>query len=54
MNAFTALFLAALAIATGTRLWLAARHVRHIQAHRDRVPDPFASQIDLAAHQIGQ
>ncbi len=51
MNAFTALFLAALAIATGTRLWLAARHVRHIQAHRDRVPDPFASQIDLAAHQ---
>ncbi len=51
MNALTALFLAALALATGTRLWLAFRHVRHIQFHRNRVPEPFAGQIDLAAHQ---
>lgn len=51
MNALTALFLAALALATGTRLWLAFRHVRHIQSHRIRVPEPFAGQIDLAAHQ---
>lgn len=51
MNALTALFLAALALATGTRLWLAFRHVRHIQSHRNRVPEPFAGQIDLAAHQ---
>ncbi|MBX9965277.1 MAG: M48 family metallopeptidase [Burkholderiales bacterium] len=51
MNAFTFIFLAALAAATVTRLWLAWRHVHHIQAHRDRVPDSFATQIDLPAHQ---
>ncbi|MCW5625341.1 MAG: M48 family metallopeptidase [Burkholderiales bacterium] len=51
MNTFTLLFLAALVLSTGTRLWLAWRHVRHIQGHRNRVPEPFASQIDLAAHQ---
>lgn len=51
MNTFTLLFLAALAIATATRLWLAWRHVHHIQGHRDRVPAPFSPQIDLAAHQ---
>jgi STE24 endopeptidase len=51
MNAFTLLFLAALAAATGTRLWLAWRHVRHIQGHRDRVPESFAAEIDLPAHQ---
>lgn len=51
MNAFTLVFVAALAIATGTRLWLASRHVRHIKAHRNRVPEPFAAQIDLASHQ---
>jgi STE24 endopeptidase len=51
MTAFTALFLAALLLGTGTRLWLARRHVRHIAGHRDRVPAPFAAQIDLPAHQ---
>jgi STE24 endopeptidase len=51
MNTFTLVFVLALAVATGTRLWLARRHVRHIRAHRDRVPEPFAYQIDLASHQ---
>ncbi len=51
MNAFTLIFLVALAIATGTRVWLASRHVRHIGSHRDAVPEPFAAQIDLPAHQ---
>lgn len=51
MNAFSTLFLAVLAVATGLRLWLSWRHVRHMQSHRDRVPEPFASRIDLAAHQ---
>jgi STE24 endopeptidase len=51
MNAFTVLFLVVLAIATATRLWLAWRHVRHIQGHRDRVPESFSAQIDLPAHQ---
>ena len=51
MSAFTFVFLATLCIATLTRLWLGERHVRHVQAHRDRVPTGFADQITLAAHQ---
>jgi STE24 endopeptidase len=51
MNTFSVLFLLALAIATGTRLWLARRHVQHIQSHRAAVPAEFASEIALDAHQ---
>ena len=51
MHAFAALFLAALALSVGVRLWLAQRHVRHILAHRAAVPGAFASSISLEAHQ---
>jgi STE24 endopeptidase len=51
MNAFTWLFLAALVASTATRLWLAARQVRHVRGHRDAVPGLFAEAIPLAAHQ---
>ena len=51
MNTFTVVFLAALALATATRLWLGNRHIRHVRAHRTRVPDGFADQITLAAHE---
>ena len=51
MNVFAILFLAALVIATGMRLWLASRHVRHIQANRGAVPAAFANDIGLEAHQ---
>lgn len=51
MNAFSVLFLAALIVATGTRLWLAQRHVRHIQANRNTVPPAFTREIGLEAHQ---
>lgn len=50
-NAFTLLFLAALAAATATRLWLALRQSRHVRAHRDAVPDTFEGAIPLASHQ---
>ncbi|HEX9686999.1 MAG TPA: M48 family metallopeptidase [Burkholderiales bacterium] len=50
-SAFGIVFLAALALATATRLWLASRHVSHVRAHRARVPDAFASEISLDAHQ---
>lgn len=50
MNTFTAVFLAALALSTAIRLWLGRRHIRHVEAHRTRVPDGFADQITLAAH----
>jgi STE24 endopeptidase len=51
MNAFTLAFLAALLLVTATRIWLALRHIRHVSAHRDRVPPEFAESVPLAAHQ---
>lgn len=51
MNTFSILFLAALLTATGLRLWLASRHVRHIQANRSAVPAAFSDDIGLDAHQ---
>jgi len=51
VNTFTVIFLAAVIVATVTRLWLGERHVRHVQTHRNRVPAGFAAQITLAAHQ---
>jgi STE24 endopeptidase len=51
MSAFSWLFLAALAAATLTRLWLARRQVAHVRAHRGAVPPSFAAAIPLAAHQ---
>ncbi len=50
-NALTWGFAAALALATGTRLWLALRQIRHVRAHRDAVPAGFADAIPLASHQ---
>jgi STE24 endopeptidase len=51
MNVFATLFLAAIVTATGLRLWLASRHVRHIQANRGAVPAAFSNDIELVAHQ---
>lgn len=51
MQTFTAVFLIALLLTFCTRMWLAARHIHHVLAHRDSVPDDFSSQIDLDAHQ---
>jgi STE24 endopeptidase len=51
MNTFTLLFLAALAVSLGVRLWLGQRHVRHILANRAAVPAEFAGEIALPAHQ---
>ena len=50
-NAFTWLFLVAVAAATATRLWLTQRQIRHVRAHRDAVPGMFAEAIPLASHQ---
>jgi STE24 endopeptidase len=51
MQAFTIAFLAALATATATRLWLAVRHVRYVGARRNAVPAEFAASVTPAAHQ---
>jgi STE24 endopeptidase len=50
-NTFSWVFLAALAAATATRLWLAQRQARHVAAHRHAVPPTFADAIPLEAHQ---
>ncbi|MDA0982582.1 MAG: M48 family metallopeptidase [Proteobacteria bacterium] len=50
-TSFTWVFLATLAAATGTRLWLAARQMRHVRAYRDAVPPAFAGAIPIEAHQ---
>jgi len=50
-HALTWTFVAALAAAAVTRLWLARRQMRHVRAHRDAVPPAFAEAIPLSAHQ---
>ena len=51
MQTFTAVFLIALLLTFCVRMWLATRHIHHVLAHRDRVPDNFSGQISLEAHQ---
>ena len=48
---FTFVFLAALVVMVLTKLWLAARQVRHVGRHRDAVPARFADSIALPSHQ---
>jgi STE24 endopeptidase len=48
---FTFIFIAALLLTTVARLWLAYRHLAHIAAHRDAVPEAFREKIALDAHQ---
>jgi STE24 endopeptidase len=50
MEAFTAVFLTALAVATALRLWLATRQVQSVRAHRARVPEAFAGVISADEH----
>ncbi|BBJ00085.1 peptidase [Ferrigenium kumadai] len=48
---FTVFFIAALALTTLAKLWLARRHLAHIAAHRAAVPEAFREKIPLPAHQ---
>jgi STE24 endopeptidase len=50
-NGFSYLFLAAVLLSFGLRVWLALRQSRHVAAYRDAVPLAFAGKIPLAAHQ---
>ena len=44
-------FAAALLASMIVKLWLATRQMRHVAAHRGRVPAAFAARITLEAHQ---
>jgi STE24 endopeptidase len=46
----TLVFLVALVLASAARLWLAARQIRHVRAHRDAVPAGFSGVVPLDAH----
>ena len=51
MQIFTFIFLFTLTCVVFIRVWLATRHIRHVQAHRNSVPENFSSQINLDSHQ---
>ena len=51
MHSFALLFLLFLALSIGIKLWLAQRHLTHIRAHRDAVPDAFSEKVSLQEHQ---
>lgn len=51
MNAFTAVFVLALALSFGIEFWLSRRQAAHVLAHRHEVPGPFRETISLEAHQ---
>ncbi len=51
MYAFTLIFLAALGLSLTVRLWLAQRHINHVQDHRAQVPAAFSGRMPLSAHQ---
>ncbi len=44
------MFLAFVAAALAWRTWLALRQARHVQRHRDTVPEDFAALVPLEAH----
>jgi len=48
---FTLIFIAALALTTLSKLWLARRHLAYIAAHRTAVPVAFHEKIQLGDHQ---
>lgn len=48
---FTFIFIAAVALTTLAKLWLARRHLAHIAAHRAAVPEAFHEKVRLDEHQ---
>lgn len=51
MTPFGLTFLIVLGLAAALRLWLGARHIAYVQAHRSAVPAQFAAEVSLESHQ---
>src|SRR5690242_16341175 len=51
MQWLTSLFVVAVIAEMITRLWLSSRQVAAVRAHRDRVPELFRDQVELADQQ---
>lgn len=50
-STFSLVFALALGLMIVLRVWLALRQIRHVQAHRNMVPQQFSGRVELAAHQ---
>lgn len=50
MNTFTIIFIGLLGLSLSMELWLANRHIRHVNANRDAVPNAFRRKISLEEH----
>jgi len=48
---FSIIFIAALALTTLAKLWLARRHLAYIATHRTAVPEAFHEKVQLGDHQ---
>lgn len=46
----TTAFVVFLILMLGLRFWLAARQIRHVGTHADKVPEQFSDRISLEAH----
>jgi len=51
MHSFAVLFLAFFSLSIVVKLWLAQRHLAHIQNNRPQVPEAFSEKISLEDHQ---
>ena len=49
-STFTVVFVAALLATLVIRLWLSARQIAHVRAHREAAPPAFAARVGGAAH----
>lgn len=49
-HTFAAVFVIAVAVTLWLRLWLAARQIAHVRAHRVATPPAFAARVDDVAH----
>ncbi len=50
MPSFQSIFLAAVILSSGLRLWLLLRQMRHVWRHRDTPPDAFLGIITIEEH----
>ncbi len=51
MNAFTIVFLIALALSSAVEYWLTRRQIRYVRDHRNVVPEDFKDTVSLENHQ---
>lgn len=50
MQTLSLIFIALVASVLACRFWLSRRQIRHVTAHRDRVPEAFRERIPIEAH----